>query len=108
MIGLIVRFIVSALVLMMVSFLLPGFATLGFGAALIAAIVIAVLGFIAESIFGKKVSPQNRGIIGFVVSAVVIFLAQYLVPGMEITVIGAALAALVIGVVDVFVPTELR
>jgi len=108
MIGLIVRFIVSALVLMMVSFLLPGFATLGFGAALIAAIVIALLGFVAESIFGKKVSPQNRGIIGFVVSAVVIYLAQFLVPGMEITVVGAALAALVIGIVDVFVPTELR
>ena len=108
MIGLIVRFVVSALVLMMVSFLLPGFATLGFGAALIAAIVIALLGFVAESIFGKKVSPQNRGIIGFVVSAVVIYLAQFLVPGMEITVVGAALAALVIGIVDVFVPTELR
>jgi putative membrane protein len=108
MLGLIVRFIVSALVLMLVSFLLPGFATLGFGAAIIAAIVIAVLGFIAESIFGKKVSPQNRGIIGFVVSAAVIYLAQFIVPGMEVSIIGAALAALVIGVIDVFVPTELR
>jgi putative membrane protein len=108
MIGLIARFIVSALVLMLVSFLLPGFATLGFGAAIIAAIVIAVLGFIAESIFGKKVSPQNRGIIGFLVSAAVIYLAQFLVPAMEVTIIGAALAALVIGVIDVFVPTELR
>jgi putative membrane protein len=108
MIGLIVRFIVSALVLMLVSFLLPGFATLGFGAAIIAAIVIAVLGFIAESIFGKKVSPQNRGIIGFLISAAVIYLAQFLVPAMEVTIIGAALAALVIGVIDVFVPTELR
>ncbi|MBT9173689.1 MAG: hypothetical protein DDT21_02094 [Syntrophomonadaceae bacterium] len=108
MLGLIVRFIVSALVLMLVSFLLPGFATLGFGAAIIAAIVIAVLGFIAESIFGKKVSPQNRGIIGFVVSAAVIYLAQFIVPAMEVSIIGAALAALVIGVIDVFVPTELR
>ena len=108
MLGLIVRFIVSALVLMLVSFLLPGFATLGFGAAIIAAIVIAVLGFIAESIFGKKVSPQNRSIIGFVVSAAVIYLAQFIVPAMEVSIIGAALAALVIGVIDVFVPTELR
>jgi len=108
MLGLIVRFIVSALVLMLVSFLLPGFATLGFGAAILAAIVIAVLGFIAESIFGKKVSPQNRGIIGFVVSALVIYLAQFVVPGMEVSIIGAALAALVIGVIDIFVPTELR
>ncbi len=108
MIGLIVRFIVSAIVLMLVSFLLPGFATLGFGAALAAAIVIAILGFVVESVFGKKISPHNRGLVGFLVSAFVIYLAQFVVPAMNITVLGAALAALVIGLIDAFVPTELR
>src|SRR5690606_17289082 len=39
--GTIVRFVVSALVLMFVGFLLPGFAPLGFLNALLAAIVIA-------------------------------------------------------------------
>jgi len=108
MLGLIVRFIVSAIVLMVVSFLLPGFATLSFGAALAAAIVIALLGFLAESILGKKISPQNRGVVGFIVAAIVIYLAQFIVPGMNVTIIGAALAALVIGIIDAFVPTELR
>ncbi|MBS3886135.1 MAG: phage holin family protein [Dethiobacter sp.] len=108
MIGLIVRFIVSAIVLMLVSFLLPGFATLGFGAALAAAIVIAILGFVVESVFGKKISPHNRGLVGFLVSAFVIYLAQFVVPAMDITILGAALAALVIGLIDAFVPTELR
>jgi putative membrane protein len=106
--GLIVRFIVSAIVLMLVSFLLPGFATMGFVVALIAAIVIALLGFIVESVLGKQVSPQNRGIVGFIVSALVIYAAQWLVPGMSVTILGAALAALVIGIIDAFVPTELR
>jgi len=108
MLGLIVRFIVSALVLMLVSFLLPGFANMGFTVALVASIVIALLGFIVESVLGKEISPHNRGIVGFLVSAIVIYLAQFLVSGMEVTVIGAALAALVIGVIDAFVPTELR
>lgn len=108
MLGLIVRFIVSAIVLMLVSFLLPGFATLGFGTALVAAIVIALLGFIAESVLGKKISPHNRGIVGFIVAAVVIYVSQFLVPGMNVTAVGAALAALVIGIIDIFVPTELR
>lgn len=108
MLGLIVRFIVSAIVLMLVSFLLPGFATLGFGSALIAAVVIALLGFIAESVLGKKISPHNRGIVGFIVAAIVIYIAQFLVPGMHVTVVGAALAALVVGIIDIFVPTELR
>ncbi|MBS4030163.1 MAG: phage holin family protein [Clostridiales bacterium] len=108
MIGLIVRFIVSAIVLMLVSFLLPGFATLGFVSALAAALVIALLGFIVESVLGKKISPHNRGVVGFIVAAIVIYAAQFLVPGMSVTIIGAALAALVIGIVDAFVPTELR
>ncbi len=107
-IGLIVRFIVSALVLMLVSFLLPGFALLTFGQALIAAVVIAVLGFIVESLFGKRVSPQNRGIVGFITAAIVIYVAQFIVPGMSISILGALLASIIIGVVDLFVPTELR
>ncbi|HOP68535.1 MAG: phage holin family protein [Dethiobacteria bacterium] len=108
MLGLIVRFVVSAVVLMLVSFLLPGFATLSFWQALIAAVVIAILGYLVESLFGRKVSPQNRGLVGFLTAAVVIYVAQFLVPGMSVSLIGAALAAVVIGIVDLFIPTELR
>ena len=108
MIGMIIRFIVSALVLMLVSFILPGFNVAGFTGALIAAIVISILGFIAESLLGNKISPQNRGIVGFITAAVVIYFAQYLVTAMNVTWWGALLASLVIGVIDAFVPTELR
>ncbi|MBS4024732.1 MAG: phage holin family protein [Clostridia bacterium] len=109
MIGLIVRFIVSALVLLVISFIIPGINVAGFGGALIAAVVIAVLGYIVESLLGKKISPQNRGIVGFVVSAAVIYLAQFIVPAfIQVGIIGALLAALAIGVIDAFVPTELR
>ena len=107
-VGVIVRFIVSALVLMLVSFLLPGFALLTFGQALLAALVIAALGFVVESLFGKRISPQNRGIVGFITAAVVIYISQFLVPGMTISILGALLAAIIIGVVALFVPTELR
>ena len=108
MLRLIVRFIVSALVLLVLSFILPGFAVVGFGGALLAALVIAVLGYIVEALMGEKISPQNRGVVGFIVSAIVIYVAQFLVPAMTVSVLGAALAAIVIGIVDAFVPTELR
>ncbi len=108
MFGLIIRFIVSALVIMLVGFLLPGFAVLGFGEALLAAIVIALLGFIVENLLGDKISPRNRGVVGFITAAVVIYAAQFLVPAMRVSIFGALLAALVIGVIDAFVPTELR
>lgn len=108
MFGLIIRFIVSALVIMLVGFLLPGFVVLGFGEALLAAIVIALLGFIVENLLGDKISPRNRGVVGFITAAVVIYAAQFLVPAMRVSIFGALLAALVIGVIDAFVPTELR
>ena len=108
MLGLVIRFVVSALVILFVGFLLPGFHIVGFLDALIAAVVIAVAGWIVESLFGRHVSQYGRGIVGFVVSAAVIYLAQFIVPTMRVTVVGALLAALIIGIIDAFVPTELR
>lgn len=106
--GAVVRFIVSALVLMLVGFLLPGFKALTFFHALFAAIVIAALGWVVESLLGKSVSPYGRGVVGFIVSAITIWIAQFVVPGMEVSVIGALLAAFTIGIIDLFVPTTIR
>ncbi len=106
--GAVVRFIVSALVLMLVGFLIPGFQTMTFFHALFAAVVIAVLGWVVESLLGKSVSPYGRGVVGFIVSAATIWIAQFIVPGMQVSVIGALLAAFVIGIIDLFVPTTIR
>lgn len=110
MLGMIIRFIVSAIVLLLVSYLVPGLQVAGFWGALIAAVVIAVLGYVVELAFGKtKISRTNRGIVGFLTAAVVIYLSQFIVPGsIQVSIWGALLASIVIGVVDMFVPTELR
>lgn len=106
--GTIVRFIVSALVLLAVGYIVPGVSMIGFMNALAAAAVIAIMGYLIEAVMGEGVSPQNRGIIGFITSALVIYAAQYLISGLTVTVIGALIAAFVIGLIDTVVPTELR
>ncbi|UVI28711.1 phage holin family protein [Paenibacillus spongiae] len=103
--GHIVRFIVSAIVLMVVGFIVPQFSVGGFWSALFLALVIAALGWIIEGIFGKRVTPFGRGIVGFLASAAVIWIAQFIVGGVSVTWLGAILAALVIGIVDLFIPT---
>lgn len=108
MIGLIVRFVVSALVLMLVAFLIPGFSVAGFTGALLSAIIIALIGFGVEQFLGKRISPRSRGVVGFITAAVVIFLSQYVVRTISVTWWGALLASFVIGIIDTFVPTELR
>lgn len=104
--GTIVRFVVSALVLMLVGYLVPGFGHMSFGTALVAAIVIAALGWVAERLFGNRINPFGRGIVGFIVGAVVIYFAGLLVPGMVVSIWGALLASLVIGIIDLFIPTQ--
>jgi len=66
------------------------------------------LGWLIEVILGRAVSPYARGIVGFLVSAVVIYATKFIVPGMTVSIAGALLAAFVIGLVDMFVPTTLR
>ncbi|MGG4340176.1 phage holin family protein [Paenibacillus lautus] len=104
--GHVVRFIVSALVLMVVGWIVPQFTVGGFGSALLLALVIALIGWAIEGIFGKKVTPFGRGIVGFLVSALVIYLAQFIVGGVSVSVLGALLAALVIGIIDLFIPVS--
>jgi len=108
--GLVIRFVVSALVLIVVSWLSPGFVVRGgFVGALIAAVVIAVLGYIAEALLGERISPRNRGLVGFVTAAVVIYLAQFIIPGLlSVNLVGALISAFIIGLIDAFVPTVIR
>jgi putative membrane protein len=108
-IGVIVRFVVSALVLMLVGYLIPGISVAGFTGALIAAVVIAILGYLIELALGDKISPRSRGLVGFITAAVVIYIAQFIIPSyLSVSLLGSVLAAFVIGLVDAFIPTELR
>ena len=104
--GHVVRFVVAALVLMLVGMIVPQFSVGGFWSAFFLALVIAAFGWIIEGIFGKKVTPFGRGIVGFLTSAVVIWLAQFIVGGVSVTWLGAILAALVIGIIDLFIPVS--
>lgn len=109
MFGAIVRFVVSALVLMFVAWITPGVAVSGFWGALLASLVVAGLGWLAQSLLGRNASPSSRGLAGFIAAAVVIWLTGALFPGwLQVTWWGAALAALIIGLADAFVPTALR
>ncbi|MHA0856628.1 phage holin family protein [Paenibacillus sp. CMAA1364] len=102
--GHVVRFIVAALVLMVVGWIVPQFSIGGFWSALVLALVIALLSWVVEGIFGKRINPFGRGIVGFIVSALVIYIAQFIVGGVSVTMLGALLAALVIGIIDLFIP----
>jgi putative membrane protein len=105
-IGFIIRFVVSAIVLMVTAFLTPGFKNMGFGTALLAALVIAALDYIVQKLFKIDAAPFGRGLSGFIISAVIIYISQFIVPGMSINIFGAIVAALIIGIIDAILPVD--
>jgi putative membrane protein len=105
-IGTIVRFIVSALVYMFVAYLVPGFSLANFWSAIVTAIVVALIGWGVEALMGPRITRYGRGVIGFIVSAVILYVAQWVVPGMRVTVLGALIASVIIGIIDLLVPME--
>lgn len=103
-VGHIVRFIVSAIVLLLVGWMLPNVSVGNFGSALLFALVIAGIGWLVEMGFGTRITPFGRGIIGFLTSVVILWLAQFIVADVSMTFFGAVLAALIIGIIDLFIP----
>jgi uncharacterized membrane protein YvlD (DUF360 family) len=102
--GWIVRIALTAIILAITSFFTPGFSIYGLWSFILAAIVISVLDYLVESFMGVDASPFGKGIKGFVIAAVIIYIAQFVVTSMSVSVMGAFLAALAIGVLDAVMP----
>ena len=95
----------SALVLMFIGLIMPGF-VLSLN-ALLAAVVIAGIGYLIEAAIGRNVSrsAEGRGISGV---RCCYHVTQFIVPALRVALLGALIAAFIIGLIDMFIPTTLR
>lgn len=98
------RLVITAVVLVIVSFLTPGFSINGLWSFLIAAVVISALDYLVERMMKVDASPFGKGIKGFLIAAIILYVAQFIVPNMTVTILGAVLGALVIGIADALLP----
>lgn len=101
---LLIRLLVTAIVVGIAAFLTPGFSIDGLWSLLLAAVVIAVLDYLIQRFTGVNATPFGRGITGFIVSAIILYATRFIVPGFQISVWGAIIGALVIGIVDMIIP----
>lgn len=98
------RLVVGAVVLAITAFITPGFSISGFWPLLFAALVLAALDYIVVKTAGIDATPFGRGLTGFILAAVIIYVTKFLVAGYEVSVLGALLGALVYGLIDMIVP----
>jgi len=100
------RLAIMAIILAVVSFFTPGFSINGLWSFIIAAVIICALDYLAEAVMKVDASPFGKGIKGFLLAAVILYIAQFLVPNMSVSIIGALLGALAIGILDAIFPTR--
>ena len=101
---LILRIVTSCIVLAITAFLTPGFSIANIWSLIIAAVVIGALDYLVVKFTKLDASPFGRGIIGFVISAAIIYFTGYLVSGVAVTFWGAIIAAIIIGIIDMVIP----
>ena len=92
----VVHVVVSALLLVLVDYLLDGFAIAGFGHALIAALVLGIVNTIVRPVLLLVTLPMTivtLGLFLFVLNALMLLLAAAVVPGFAIDGFGTALLA---------------
>jgi putative membrane protein len=101
---LLLNWLLSALALLLVAYLIPGFVVSGMVSALLAALVIGVVNATLGLVLKVLTFPLTLitlGLFWFVINALMLELASWLVPGFEILGFGAAfLGAIVLALVN--------
>lgn len=100
------RLITAGIVLAITAFFTPGFEISNFWSLAIATVVLTAIDFLISKFTGLKASPFGKGFVGFVLSAVVLYITQYFVAGYVISWMAAIIGALIYGVVDYFLPGD--
>lgn len=100
------RLVTAAIVLGITAFFTPGFQISNFWALAAAAIVLSVIDYLIAKFTGLHASPFGKGFVGFVLSAIVLYVTQYFVAGYTISWMAAIIGALIYGVVDYFLPGD--
>lgn len=100
------RLITAGIVLAITAFFTPGFEIRNLGSLVIATLVLTFIDFLISKFTGLKASPFGKGFVGFVLSAVILYVTQYFVAGYIISWMAAIIGALIYGIVDYFLPGD--
>lgn len=101
--GFIIRLIVSMIVVALTNFLVPGMSNDGgiLNLAIIA-LVIAFLDHVVTRFLG--LSRATKGIAGFLVMALILYVSGIVVTGFNVSIVGALIGGIVYGIVDAIIP----
>lgn len=100
------RLITAIIILGITAFFTPGFTTSSIWIIALAVLLLTVCDFTISTFTALFTHPIVKGIIGFVLCTITLYVVQYIVTGYGISWISALLGALVYAIVDYMLPAE--
>lgn len=100
------RMIAAAVVLAITAFFTPGFTINNIWSLVIAAVVLTILDYLIVKLTNLHASPFGKGFVGFILSAVILYVTQFFVAGYSISWLSAIIGALIYGIIDYIMPGE--
>ena len=100
------RLITAILILGITAFFTPGFTLSNVWILALAVAILTIFDFLIDNFTKLYFHPFIKFIIGFVLSAIALFLVQYFAIGYMLSVLSIFLGALVYGLVDYMLPNE--
>lgn len=100
------RLVTAAIVLAITAFFTPGFTINNIWSLAIAAIVLTAIDYLIVRFTGLDATPFGKGLVGFILAAVTLYVTQYFVAGYSISWIAAIIGALIYGIVDYMIPGQ--
>ena len=98
------RLITAAIVLAITAFFTPNFSINNIWSLFLAAVVLTILDYLIVKFTNLDASPFGKGFVGFILSAVILYVTQYFVAGYSISWLAAIIGALIYGIVDYLIP----
>ena len=89
------RLVTAAIVLAITAFFTPGFQINNLWTLIAAAVVLTVIDYLIVKFTGLHASSFGKGFVGFVLSAIVLYVTQYFVAGYTISWMAAIIGALI-------------
>lgn len=100
------RLITAIVLLGITAFFTPGFTASSIFVIVVAIFLLTLFDFFISSFTKIFSHPLIKGIIGFVLCAITLYLVQYIINGYTISWISALLGALVYAIVDYMLPSD--
>lgn len=100
----VIKYIAATAIFFMTIIFSTSFRFISFPLVLVASFIMITLDYMISTITNIHDSPIGRGIVGFISAVLVIYAAQFFLPGYYISVMSSIIAGAIYSVIQAFLP----